>query len=80
MAALRRLRAIWLSRNEAVSLGEAWEQRGMGTRSRGYQIGRSTSRIGIRLHRGTAEMDAALEEVRPAVKTQGAQLWKPSMS
>ena len=30
MAALWRLRAIWLSRNGAVSLGEAWEQRGMG--------------------------------------------------
>ena len=30
MAALWRPRAIWLSRNEAVSLGEIWEQRGMG--------------------------------------------------
>ena len=30
MAALCQVRAIWLSENEAVSLGEAWEQRGMG--------------------------------------------------
>ena len=45
---------------------EAW-----GTQSRGYPIGRSSSRIGIRLHRGTAETNAALEEERPSVETQG---------
>ena len=28
----------------------------------------------------TAETTRALEEVRPAVKTQGVQLWKPLMS
>ena len=54
---------------------EAW-----GTRSRGYPIGWLISGVGINAHRGTAEMDTALEEERPAVKTQGAQLWKPSMS
>ena len=57
MAASCRLRAVWLSENKAVLLNEAWE-----ARSRGYPIGRSISRIGIRLHRGAAEMDAALEE------------------
>ena len=30
MASLCRLRAVWLSKNEAVSLGDAWGQRGMG--------------------------------------------------
>jgi len=45
---------------------EAW-----GTRSRGYPIGWLISGIGINAHRGTAEMDTALEEERPAVETQG---------
>ncbi len=71
MAALCPLRAVWLSRNEAVSLGEAWEQRGMGNPVAWLPNRRSSSRIGIRLHRGTAEMDAALEEERPSVETQG---------
>ena len=45
---------------------EAW-----GTRSCGYPIGRLISGVGINAHRGTAEMDAALEEERPSVETQG---------
>ena len=44
---------------------EAW-----GTRSRGYPIGRLLSGVGINAHRGTAEMDAALEEERPYVETK----------
>lgn len=45
---------------------EAW-----GPWSRGYPIGRLISGVGINAHRGTAEMDAALEEERPSVETQG---------
>lgn len=66
MGVLCGFRAIWLSRNEAVSLGEAW-----GTRSRGYPIGRLISGDGINAHRGTDELDAALEDERPSVETQG---------
>ena len=45
---------------------EAW-----GTRSRCYPIGRLISGVGINAHRGTTEMDAALEEESPSVETQG---------
>jgi len=45
---------------------EAW-----GTRSRCYPIGRLISGVGINAHRGTTEMDAALEEERLSVETQG---------
>ena len=44
---------------------EAW-----GTRSCGYPIGRLISDVGINAHRGTAEMDAALEEEKPYVETK----------
>ena len=47
------------------------EQRGMGNPVAWLPNRRSSSRIGIRLHRGTAEMDAALEEESPSVETQG---------
>ena len=71
MAALCPLRAVWLSRNEAVSLGDAW-----GTTRHG-EPGRVATQSGGRplasepAHIGTAETDAALEEEKPFVETQG---------
>ena len=66
MAASWRLRAVWLSKNEAVLLNEAWE-----AGSRGCSMWWSICRIGIRDQRDTAQTNAALEEERLSVETQG---------
>lgn len=72
MDALWRLRAVWLSKNEAVSLGDAW-----GTTRHG-EPGRVAARCGggrsaaSELARiGTAETTRVLEEERPSVEAQG---------
>mgnify|MGYP000860666783 CR=1 FL=1 len=71
MAASCRLRAVWLSRNEAVSLGDAWgttrhgEPGRVATQSGGRPLASESARI------GTAETTRALEEERPSVETQG---------
>ena len=71
MAVLCGFRAIWLSRNEAVSLGDAWGTTRHGEPGRVATQSGLISGVGINAHRGTTEMDAALEEERPSVETQG---------
>ena len=71
MAALCPLRAVWLSRNEAVLLTEAWgatrhgEPGRVATQSVGRPFASELARI------GTAETTRALEEERLSVETQG---------
>lgn len=71
MAALCRLRAVWLSRNEAVLLTEAWgatrhgEPGRVAAQSGGRALASESARI------GTAETTRALEEERPSVEAQG---------
>ena len=74
MAALCGFRAIWLSRNEAVLFIGAQERASRASAIGDRPLASESARI------GTAEITRALEEVRPVVKTQGAQLWKPLMS
>ena len=71
MASLCRLCAVWLSKNEAVSLGDAWgttrhgEPGRVATQSGGRVLASESARI------GTAETTRALEEERHSVETQG---------
>lgn len=65
MASSWRLRAIWLSRNEAVLFIGAWERPSRASAIGGRPLASELARI------GTAETTRALEEERLSVETQG---------